>query len=386
MIRGNFLLFGYVKYTLKNEDVKLVLDLFLRKNFSVKFKKNTFAVRLGKVGLAEEIIGGKVELQRSAPLGLGGFLYRNKKRYGAISALILVFVLSVLSSLLVWDVRVVDARDDLGEAVISELREAGFSIGSPWNKKSLSRIQAKLLSSSDKVSWLNINRRGSVAYISVLENEAKEEPEEKIGYSNLIAKTDAIIEEITVIHGEAAVKVGDSVKKGDLLISGVLPTEAGGGFCYAEGIVKGRVSDTASVNVSREEVQKYVESSVLCDLQLNIFNFSAKIYKCYRNLPGECVIIEKKDELSLFGKSLPFGMTKVYATVYGEKTVPLSDEEITSRALVLMQETLAERLASATLIKIRTSAEFTDFGYTMTSELVYTENIGADLHFSAPTS
>ena len=43
------------------------------------------------------------------------------------------------------------------------------------------------------------------------------------------------------------VKVGDVVKKGDLLISGVLPLELGGGFCTAQGEVKGRVADRVEV-------------------------------------------------------------------------------------------------------------------------------------------
>ncbi len=384
MIRPDMLLFGYVKYTVKDEDVKTVAELFLKQNISVRFHKNSFFVRDSKSKETDKILGEKIEYEKSEILGFGGFLYKNKKRYGAISALILTFVLFIFSSTRVWDIRVVTSSPEIEKAVISELENAGFSIGSSWRKSDLGKLEVMLLSSSDTVSWININRRGSVAYISVIEKEHHDEPEDKMGYSNLVAASDAVIEEITVIHGEAAVKVGDSVKKGDLLISGVISGEAGGGFCYAEGIVRGRISDTVTVEIPSQRIEKYEKKSSLCDVQLNIFNFSAKIYKYYRNLPSECVIIEKRDDISIFGKRLPFSVLKKYGATYGERVVNLTADEMTGLASLEMQNTLQKKLKDATLLKIRTEAEFLTDRYVMRSNIVYTENIGADLPFDAP--
>ncbi len=384
MIGLDLLLFGYVKYTVKSEDVGRCAELFLKAGKTVKFRQQSFFVRLSKCREIEKIIAGRVEFKKGKISGLGGFLWCNKKRYGAISALVLVSFLLVFSSTRVWDVRVTGCSPEKQKAVLSELSSAGFTPGSSWLKSDLGRIEAKLLSESDTVSWLNINRRGNVAYVSVIEKETHKPPPEKVGYSNLVAASDAIIEEITVIHGEAAVKVGDSVKRGDLLISGVIPSEAGGGFCYAEGIVRGRVSDTVTVEVSSKRVEKYVKSSKLCDARLNIFNFSAKIYKYYRNLPNECVIIEKRDNASFLGKGLPFSIQKKYAVTYGENIVELSHDEMTRLASQKMQQLLSERLESATLLKIKTEAEIFPDRYIMRTGLICTENIGVDLPFDAP--
>ena len=384
MIRADMFLFGYVKYTVKNEDIKRVAELFLKNGISVKFHKNSFVTRSCKSKEIDKILNEKVEYHKSEPLGIGGFLFKNKKRYGAISALVLTTLLYIFASTRVWDIRVEGCAPELREAVIKELSEAGLSVGSRWQKGGLDKIEVSLLSGSDTVSWINVNRRGTVAYISVIEKEHHEAPEEPVGYSNLVATEDAVIEEITVVHGVAMVKVGDSVKRGDLLISGVIPSEAGGGFCYAEGIVKGRISDIVTVKIPSSRVEKYEKNSTLYDARLNILNFSAKFYKYYRNLQKECVIIEKREDLSIFGKRLPFSILKKYSVSYGVRVVNLTVCEMTAAASSEMQKALEEKLSDATLLKIRTEAEFLEDSYVMNSSIVYTENIGADLPFDAP--
>ena len=130
------------------------------------------------------------------------------------------------------------------------------------------------MAKSTAVAWLNINRRGTVAYVTVLEKEVHGQ-EVKEGYSNVVAACDAVIEEISVVRGVACVKVGDSVKKGDLLISGVLPEEQGGGFCYAEGEIFGRVSESISVSVDEYKIKKTEKNSEIAHLDIKIFGFSS---------------------------------------------------------------------------------------------------------------
>ena len=112
-----------------------------------------------------------------------------------------------------WDIRIEGCDESYSDEIRKELTACGFSVGSSWSETDLGELEIEFLSKSQNVSWLNINRRGTVAYVTVLEKQVHEE-EKKEGYSNIIAECDAIIEEITVIHGVASVKVGDSVKKG----------------------------------------------------------------------------------------------------------------------------------------------------------------------------
>jgi similar to stage IV sporulation protein len=234
---------------------------------------------------------------------------------------------------------------------------------------------------SHTVSWISINRRGGVAYVNVIDRIDHGEEEKKEGYSNIVASASAVIEEITVIHGVAKVKAGDSVKKGDLLISGVLPEESGGGFCYAEGIVLGRVSDSIDVSVPLEQEVKVSENRRLLSLDIKIFGFSLNILNRGRNSEELCDIIKSNRSAHLLGKRLPISVLREYESVSETELKTLPADEVVAIARRQMAELLSEKLEGATLIRLKTDGEFTDSCYKISTSFVSVEEIGADLPF-----
>ena len=381
MIRLDYLLLGYRAYTVENEDVFRVADIFLKKGISVRFYENRFYARGKKSEEIERALSSDVKYSRSEILGFYGFLYKNRKRYGVMFALVCTLILLFLSSDRVWDVRIEGCEEDKKEMIENELSDCGFYVGSRWSKTDLGRIEVDVLSKSDSISWLNINRRGTVAYVKVVEKEVHVDPPKKEGYSNVVATCDAVIEEITVMRGIPMVKAGDSVKKGDLLISGVIPGELGGGYCYAEGIVIGRVSDSVKVSVSNVREVKKEEKRKLSTLSVKIFGFSINIFKSYRNLDCECDTINNKSKLRFFGTELPITVQRKYYAPYKICGQKLSYDEMTAVASEKMYNQLNERLSDATLIRIGTEGEFLDSDYVMISDFVCLEKIGADLPF-----
>ena len=73
-----------------------------------------------------------------------------------------------------------------------------------------------------------------------------------------------------------------TVKAGDILISGIIPDELGGGFVRAAGEVSGRAIRTVSTTLPRSATVNVgsVPQWERCDLY--IFNFSINIFKKYR--------------------------------------------------------------------------------------------------------
>ena len=373
-------LLGYRIFTVKEEQIALCAQIFLRRGISVRFKGNTFAADAFKSRKIEKALDGNIEYSKSELRGMGGFFYKNRKRYGVMFGIVFSILLFFISSDRVWDIRIEGCDKSYSDEIRKELTACGFSVGSSWSETDLGELEIEFLSKSQNVSWLNINRRGTVAYVTVLEKQVHEE-EKKEGYSNIIAECDAIIEEITVIHGVASVKVGDSVKKGDLLISGVLPEEQGGGFCYAEGEILGRVSDSVEVSVSENRTIKNVLKSKIARFDLKFFGFSVNIFNSYRNSNSECDIIDTEKCISLFGKNLPISVLKSSAVYYCTEDVTVSEEEMVSEASCKMTELLSERLAESTLVKLKTWGGFADGGYAMVSDFVCIEQIGCDLPF-----
>jgi similar to stage IV sporulation protein len=381
IVRPDLFLLGYRIFTVTPEDIAKAATLFLKNKMSIKFIGNKFAVREGYSKRVEKILSGNVEYSKSEILGFGGFLFNHRKRWGIIAALAIVILMFVFSSNRVWDVRIIGCETGNEENILKELEKCGLSGGVSWSAKSKSKIEVEMLASSEYVSWLNINRRGTVAYVTVVDKAVHDEPEQKEGYANIVASCDAVIEEITVMKGIAAVKAGDSVKKGDLLISGIIPDELGGGVCYAEGTVIGRCSNSVYVSISNFIEEKVEEKRSFAGMKVKFFNFSVNIFNFYRNCGSECDIIEKTKQKSLFGKNLPLVVTKKYCIESTILKKELTAEQMAKLAREQMQKELEHLLSDATLLKIRTAGGFDNSVYTMSSDVIFTQEIGIEVPF-----
>ena len=246
-----------------------------------------------------------------------------------------------------------------------------------WQEKTLSEVETEFLKRYDDISWININRRGTVAYVTLIEKEIENhELESSILYSNIVAEYDCVIDEVTVKSGTAMVKPGDSVKKGDLLILGAT---ANGDFCRAEGRIVGRVSDTLSVNVERKYEKRLIASKKIHEININIFKISINIFKKYGNLTTECDIIDDVKEYSLpNGASLPFSITLRYLLSYTYDSGEYSDDELVSLAKDRLSLDTALMLTESDLVKISTDGKFTEDGYMMWSDIVYLTDVGQE--------
>ncbi len=312
-------------------------------------------------------------------LGLYGALSRSLRRYGTLAALFIGLLINLFLSSLVWDIRVEGQERLTYNEVVRGLDEAGFSVGKRIRSLDLNLIETTFLRDNPSVSFINVNYRGTVAYVKIAEKEGGSDPKEKIMYSNIIASSDGVIEEITVLSGIAAVKVGDVVKKGDLLISGVIPDDKGGGLCRAEGSVKASMGEDISVTVERKESKIASHKDRFLGVRLQFFDFKINILKKGGNSSSQCGIIE---EIKAFffgeGARLPFRITKVYETECIKSEIEYTDRELVSIALLRMRGRIATLISEGDLIKLKTDGAFTDTGYKMSTYAVYSRDIGEE--------
>lgn len=381
MLRIDYQIFGYRRVKIKKEDTKTVAALLLKEGITLKICNEMFTVREDEFSKISRILEPRVKLNSSNMLGLRGFLSRNRYRVGALLGILISIFLFFFFSSCVSDVRIEGVGDINEEKIKEELSSVGFGVGTRWSATDKNDIEVKMLKSSECVSWININRRGSVAYVKVIDKNTHKEEDTPVGYANVVAKSDGIIEEITVKRGVAMVKKGDSVKCGQILISGAFPSESGGGFCYAEGEVFARVSDIISVSVGESRTEKVELGRNLSETRLKILNFSVNIFKLYRNPLSECDIIQKESNLSFFGRRLPISVLRTYSVDTATEEILLSKDEMTRLASDALKSSLSDRLRLATLLKIKTDGAFDGDKYTMSAEIVLNENIAMAKEF-----
>lgn len=378
-------LFGFRRLKIEPCDLSSVTSYLLRASVpSVISNDGSITVRERDFEKTKEILQGRIEFTYSEPLGLYGFWKRLHHKCAIVISLIFSLSLVVFLSQLVWDIRVDGNEIITDKQVIESLRECGFEIGDIWFTRNKGKIEAAYLSSNENVSWININRRGTVAYVKLMEKKVSEEREEAptLKYANIIATADCVIEEITVKRGTPLVKVGDVVKKGDILVLGALPEHSGGGFCAAEATVIGRVNDTVSVKIDRKEEKQSYTRGKLSKFSVNIFKISLNIFKRYGNLTKECDIIEDEITYSLFAKyKLPLSIHRTYLVESVREEIEYTDEELVSLAAERLNALTVSRLSSSDLLRIKTYGEFCIDGYIMTSEIVFLSDVGALCEF-----
>ena len=90
------------------------------------------------------------------------------------------------------------------------------------NYKTIEKIKNKiLLENKDHIEWIEIIESG-VKYIVKVEERIKKEAKEEFEYQNIVASKEGIVKKIIASNGQVVVAKNDYVKKGDVLISGII--------------------------------------------------------------------------------------------------------------------------------------------------------------------
>ena len=372
----SMLLFGYRRLYLR--DSATIVSWLLRRSVPVSVGPDgSVYVRQRDFSKYSSVLTAHAELV-SPPVGVSAYLCRFIAHPGLLLGIALSLALCILSSSFVWQVRIVDGDGIDTEGLLSDLEAAGLSVGERWSDIDRAGIEARLLAISDDVGWITFERRGLVAEIKARPKVSVPEDAEPL-YSNIVADRDCIIEQISVRRGVACVSVGQTVSKGQILISGVMEVNGTTVLCNAEGVVTGRVVDDMTEEVLRREqtVSRELLGTVAKDIKF--FNFRINIFKKSRNSHDGCDIIEENTTVALFGRyPLPIRITRYIAYCDRIDTVEHTDTELVRIAADRLTARRAELLREADTLQISSRGELTADGYRLTSQIVYITSVGRE--------
>ena len=369
-MRIDYYVLGYRKISIDACQIHKAATALLHSGLTAGISSNgTFFVPEYRFCKYKRALSG-IEYEAGETKGIFGFLKKNRGRYGIIAAVVLSVLLFAFSENMIWDIRI-DGNEFLSDSfVMDALEKAGVYVGAEWSDISVAEKETEILEATPELAWININRRGTVAYVTVMEKSGVGGIEQGVGFSNIVSTCDCIIEDITVSSGVAAVKVGDTVREGDLLISGVIPAELGGGFVEASGTVIGRCKESVSVFVTREERKVEYERVRIGEIKLKIFSFFLNIYKKYGNSHNGCVIIEEESGFVLFSRyKLPLKLCKSYIECTREVLVKYTDDQLVGIASQRLTQKKMLALSEADLLTASTFGEFRDGGYFICCEM-----------------
>lgn len=319
--------------------------------------------------------------------GLPRFLAQIGQRVGLMVGAVLALALIVLSGLFVWDVQV-EGNVSLTEGeVLKELRECGFGVGSYLPNLRVREIENRVLMASERIGWLSINTRGTVAHVQIIEHISGESADggdpSTVRPANLVATRDGQIEYLELYRGNAVVVSGQAVKAGELLVSGLYDSQTGRfRWTRAAGRVMARTERTLTVEIPLSYEEKVYTDPVLQEIELHFFNFSHKIFKNSRNSNILCDIIKYNSNLGQLGNNqLPLSFS--YTRAYPYRTE--KRERSTTEALALCYEELSRQLSALSgevqLLQKSIVTAVGENSVTLTCTLVCIENIAAVQEF-----
>ena len=183
--------------------------------------------------------GCRLRIVRKSGLPFLAAKARRRKLFAAGLALFFVVLYSL--SALVWRIEIegnarLTEEEILAAARAEGLRPFQWSFRLPDSAELSRRLQAAL----PGAAWIGVEKRGTLIRIRVVET-TEPEPRELLNPRHLVASEDAVVTRITATRGRPVVKKNQRVRKGDVLISGILGGEGSVVTVPAEGTVRGLV-------------------------------------------------------------------------------------------------------------------------------------------------
>lgn len=245
-------LFGYVGILVRGENLEKFLNMAA--------SRGIFLWDIKKVGRNEIFI--KTRLSAVRPLrhigrstrirfafkdreGLPFMISRIRKRKSiVIGAVLFLLGLYVLSSF-VWVVEVKGNRSITSGEILDIAARAGLKVGSLKLRVDEERVEEFIRRRLPEVSYVGVNVSGARVTIEIAEKIIMQKKEAHP--SDIVAGKSGLIKEVLVLVGNPAVKEGDTVVPGQVLISGVIPPpemqspNPQGTYVKARGVVRARV-------------------------------------------------------------------------------------------------------------------------------------------------
>jgi similar to stage IV sporulation protein len=160
--------------------------------------------------------------------GVPFFLWRMRKRYFLLFGLLCCFLAIRAMALFVWEIDVYGNETVPKARILETLRDLGVSPGAFGPGVKSEALSNDVLLQIPELSWFAVNVRGSHADVLVRERVPKPRIVDESRPTMVYAVKSGVITKTSVLEGAPKMTAGDTVEKGDVLVSGVMVSRTGG--------------------------------------------------------------------------------------------------------------------------------------------------------------
>ena len=289
------------------------------------------------------------EVEREASRGLPDFLGRFRTRYAFLMGLVLALCAVSVLSRFVLTIQVSGNEEVPSAVILSQLRQLGVRPGVYGPGLNRRQLAQELLVRLDGLSWAALNLYGTRLEVVVREPIKVPERVDESGYFDIVAEADGIITHIEPELGDALVKDGDVVARGDVLISGNVamepPMYSDAPTRYYQTHARGRVwARTWRLLTAAIPVEATVKDYTGAEKSVWSLNFLGQRVKIFGNTSISWPMYDKittvRQAALPGGEALPLSLNRETVREYQPRTVEVDQ----SAARTLLEEQLLKQL------------------------------------------
>lgn len=278
--------------------------------------------------------------------GLPYFLKQHKKRAAFLVGFLLFCVMVYVLSLFIWEVKVTGEDKLVADSLLKVIEEQYVPLGTVKSKVDCSKLEESLRKDFDEISWISCELKGTSLTVYLEEGMAPKVQTEDSKTGDLVAAKDAVLTKMITRQGTPVVKVKDTVKKGDILISGtiyiyddnneVMETS----YVAADGDVYGKTTEEYEDYVDLKYYKKIYQGKAKTHITFYFLDYCLTPYipKMYAENYDSYTQIHKARIFDNF--YLPFGYKTVKRTAYTLEQQEYTEEE----AKKLLETRLSKKL------------------------------------------
>lgn len=304
--------------------------------------------------------------------GLPFLLRRYRLRFGlALGFGAYIFLLLFLSKF-VWNIEIVGNERIPTEQISSALYELGVAEGVAVASIDQRTLPSQLELKVDGISWASVNIEGVKVTVNVSESIETERYDNSP--CNLIASRDGVITSLKVKSGVTAVKIGQTVSKGDLLVSGVTEYKDGSTQVgVSSGEIIAKTERVLSVTVPFSETKTVDSGEVTKRRVLSFFGLNVPLY--LGSVRGDYRLEREVSRYEKNGMYLPIYITEASFFSQVSNTVYLTVSEAELKAEEQLRQLEETELSGAEIVSKKCRFEQTETGVMLTAEYICRENI-----------
>ena len=327
-----------------------------------------------------------IPVEEKTHWGLPALLWHMRKRIGLLVGALLAVGLVSLSGRYLWSIHVSGNETVSYGEIVSALAEYGIQVGERIDRLDVDKTETLVMLHSEKIAWMSVNIIGTTAEVQIREavSPPKSPPKSK-NPANLVATRDGQIDHLEIFAGEAAVREGDTVRRGDVLVSGIRDSNSSGFMITrAAGSVWAETLRDFQVEIPLVYPVRRAVKSVKTEASLIFFSKEIKFFKEVIKNEGTCDTIEViREEVFRLpdGTALPLSRREIRTVFYETEMAERTAKEAMELAYYELERKIRAEIPEAELLCKQTEGELTATSYILRCRLRCLENIAEQQDF-----